>query len=134
MREQSVTWEIHDVLFTDKSGMLVPMERRQHRRVPAQVKSVLRANSHEVEGETVDLSLSGARIESSLVVQPGSQIAVKLVVPGDETPILVQQAQVQWVVDKTFGVRFLEVTQDELDELEQLIDECIALDKEGGKA
>ena len=36
------------------------MERRRHRRVPAQVKSLLRANSHEAEGETVDLSLGGA--------------------------------------------------------------------------
>jgi hypothetical protein len=32
-----------------------------------------------------------------------------------------------------FGVRFLEIRQQELDELEQLIDECIPLD-EGGAA
>ncbi|OQW36981.1 MAG: hypothetical protein A4E19_14700 [Nitrospira sp. SG-bin1] len=105
------------------------MERRRHRRVPAQVKSLLRANSHEVEGEARDLSLGGARIESSLDVQPGTQIAVKLIVPGDDTPILIEQARVQWTVDRTFGVRFLDVRQQELDELEQLIDECIALDE-----
>jgi len=109
------------------------MERRQHRRVPAQVKSLLKANSHEVEGETVDLSLGGARIESSLIVQPGKQITVKLIIPGGEDPIYIDQAQVQWIHDQTFGVRFLEIRQQELDELEQLIDECIALD-EGGHA
>jgi len=107
------------------------MERRQHRRVHAQVKSLLRANSHEVEGETIDLSLGGARFESSLVVQPGRQIVVKLILPGVEEPISIDQAQVQWIHDQTFGVKFLEVRQEELDELEQLIDECIALD-EGG--
>jgi hypothetical protein len=107
------------------------MERRQHPRVSAQVKSLLRANSHEVEGETIDLSLGGARIESDLVVQPGKHIVVKLVLPGLQEPIYIDQAQVQWIHDNTFGVRFLEIQQEELDELEQLIDECIALD-EGG--
>ncbi|MDF0673832.1 MAG: PilZ domain-containing protein [Nitrospira sp.] len=105
------------------------MERRRHYRVSAKVKSLLRANSHEVKGETVDLSLGGARIESSLDVQSGKQISVKLLTPGDDTPIVIEQAQVRWAVDRTFGVRFLGVTQQELDGLEQLIDECIALDE-----
>ncbi|MGB4067578.1 MAG: PilZ domain-containing protein [Nitrospira sp.] len=61
------------------------MERRRHRRAPVHVKSLLQENSHEVEGEAVDLSLGGARIESALVVQPGRQIAIKLIVPGDDT-------------------------------------------------
>ncbi len=117
------------MLFACETGMLVLMERRRHRRVPAQVKSLLRANSHEVEGEAIDLSLGGARIESSLIVQPGKQIAVKLIVPGDDTPILIEQARVQWSVDRTFGVRFIDLQPQELDELEQLIDECIALDE-----
>lgn len=105
------------------------MERRRHRRVPTQVTSLLRANSHEVEGETRDLSLGGARIESSLVVEPGRRIVVKLIIPGDDLPILIEQAQVQWAVDHTFGVRFIDLPQQELDELEQVIDESIALDK-----
>lgn len=84
--------------------------------MPAQVKRLLRANSHEVEGEALDLSLGGARLESSLDVQPGKQIAVKLIVPGDDTPILIEQARVQWTIDRTFGVRFVEVRQQEMNE------------------
>jgi c-di-GMP-binding flagellar brake protein YcgR len=106
------------------------MERRQHRRVPAHVKSLVRVNSHEVEGETRDLSLGGAQMESPRVVQPGRQIAVKLIVPGDDTPILIEQARVQWNVDRTFGVRFVDLQPQELDELEQLIDGYVALDEE----
>jgi len=82
-----------------------------------------------VEGAALDLSLGGARIESALEVQPGAQIAIKLIVPGDDTPILIEQARVQWTIDRTFGVRFVEMRQQEMDELEQLIDECIALDE-----
>jgi hypothetical protein len=105
------------------------MERRLHRRVPARVKSLLKANSHEVESETLDLSLGGAKFESPLAVQPGRQIIVKLIIPEVEVPLVIEQAQVQWIHDQTFGVRFLDVQQEELDELEQLIDECIALDE-----
>lgn len=90
---------------------------------------MLRANSHEVEGAALDLSLGGARIESSLEVQPGKQIAVKLIAPGDDTAILIEHARVQWIVDRTFGVRFVDVRPEDLDELEQLIEECIALDE-----
>ena len=110
--------------------MLNSMERRQHRRVPAHVKSLVRVNSHEVEGETQNVSLSGAQIESSLVVQPEKHITVKLIVPKDDTPILIEQARVQWNVDRTFGVRFVDLQPQELDELEQLIDDYIALDEE----
>ncbi len=105
------------------------MERRRHRRVPAQVKGLLRANSHDVEGETVDLSLGGARIDSELAVQPGKLMSVTLIVPGMAEPIVIEQAQVQWIHGQTFGVKFLEIRQEELDDLEQLIEECIALDE-----
>lgn len=108
------------------------MERRRHRRVPAQVKGLLRANSHDVEGETVDLSLGGARIDSELAVQPGKLMAVTLIVPGMPEPIVIEQAQVQWIHGQTFGVKFLEIRREELDDLEQLIEDCIALD-EGGE-
>lgn len=131
MLEQSATWKPHQVLFPGERGILRHVERRRYHRVSAQVKSLLRANSHEVEGETVDLSLGGARIESSLDVQPGRQICVKLLMPGDDTPIVIEQAQVRWALDRTFGVRFLEVPRQELGGLAQLIDECIALD--GGR-
>ncbi len=115
--------------FSLSKEVFYSMERRQHRRVPAQVKSLLRGNSHEVEGEAVNLSLGGAKIESPLVVQPGNQITVKLIIPGVEEPLYIEQAQVQWIHDQTFGVRFLEIRQQELDELEQLIEECIILDE-----
>jgi hypothetical protein len=36
---------------------------------------------------------------------------------------------VQWAVDRTFGVRFVDLPEHELDELEQLIEESVALDE-----
>ena len=99
------------------------MDRRKHRRVPARIQGLLSGNSHEVEGRTLDLSLGGARIESALDVFPGKVIVVRLVIPGLETPLSIQEARVQWVEEQTFGVRFEKVRPEEFDELEQLIDE-----------
>lgn len=63
----------------------------------------------------------------------GKQVTVRLFIPGTDIPIDMEQAQIQWIHDQTFDVRFLEIRQSELDELEQLIDEYIALN-EGGQA
>jgi len=123
-----------EVIFWVKPGILrleehrgtetgVCMERRRHRRVPAQVQGFLLGNSHEVDGHTLDLSLGGARFESELDVFPGKVIVIRLVVPGLEAPLSIEEARVQWVSEQTFGVEFKKVQPDELDELEQLIDE-----------
>jgi len=109
------------------------MERRQHRRVPAQLKSLLLGNSHEVEGVTLDLSIGGARIESEIDVFPGKQIQVRLVVPGEEKPLLIDQALVRWVDEDTFGIEFLKVNQERRDDLEELVDAFEELE-EGGHA
>lgn len=50
-------------------------------------------------------------------------IVVRLVVPGLEAPLSIEEARVQWVDEQTFGVEFQKVQPDELDELEELIDE-----------
>jgi hypothetical protein len=109
------------------------MERRQHRRVPAHLKSLLLGNSHEVEGITLDLSIGGARIESDIDVFPGKQIRVRLVVPGEEEPLLIDQALVRWVAEDMFGIEFLKVSRERRDDLEELIDEFEELE-EGGHA
>ncbi|MBA5868068.1 MAG: hypothetical protein GDA67_15355 [Nitrospira sp. CR1.3] len=97
------------------------MDRRKHRRVPAQVKGYLLGNSHEVEGTMIDLSLGGAKFESDLDVHPGKVIVIRLVIPGVEEPVSIPEAMVRWVGPQQFGVEFQNVDQDELDELEQLL-------------
>ena len=99
-------------------------DRRKHRRVPAQVQGFLLGNSHEIEAVTLDLSVGGARFECDIEVYPGKVIRVRLVIPGVEEPLSIEDARVQWVGEDTFGVSFQNVRPAELDELEQLIDEC----------
>jgi hypothetical protein len=99
------------------------MERRQHRRVPVQLQGFLLGNSHETEAVTLDLSVGGARFDCDLEVYPGKVIRVRLVIPGAEEPVSIDEGRVQWVEGDIFGVSFQNVMLDELDELEQLINE-----------
>lgn len=99
------------------------MERRQHRRIPAQLQGFLLGNSHEIEAVTLDLSVGGARFDCDLEVYPGKLIRVRLVIPGAEEPVSIEEGRVQWVGEDTFGVSFQNVGPAELDELEQLINE-----------
>jgi hypothetical protein len=99
------------------------MDRRAHRRVPAQLQGFLLGNSHEIEAVTLDLSIGGARFDCDLEVYPGKVIRVRLVIPGAEELVSIEDARVQWVGEDMFGVSFRNVRPAELDELEQLIDE-----------
>jgi len=99
------------------------MERRQHRRVPVQLQGFLLGNSHETEAVTLDLSVGGARFDCDLEVYPGKVIRIRLVIPGAEEPVSIDEGRVQWVEGDTFGVSFQNVGPDEFDELEQLIDD-----------
>ena len=99
------------------------MDRRQHRRVPAQVQGFLLGNSHEIEAVTLDLSVGGAKFDCDIEVYPGKVIRVRLVIPGAEEPVSIDYACVQWVGEDTFGVSFQNVRPAGRDELEQLIDE-----------
>jgi len=117
------------VRFLPRRSTVRGMERRRHRRVQARIKSVLEANAQATEGEAVDLSLGGAKIQCPLAIRPGKQVTIKLVVPGADTPIYIEHAEVRWVRDRTFGLKFLEITRSQLDELEQVIDEYLAVDE-----
>ncbi len=99
------------------------MDRRKYRRVPAQVPGFLLGNSHEIEAITLDLSVGGARFDCDLEVYPGKVIRVRLVIPGAEDPVSIEDARVQWIGEDSFGVAFQNVRPAELDEIEQLIDE-----------
>jgi hypothetical protein len=99
------------------------MDRRQHRRVPAQVQGFLLGNSHEIEAVTLDLSIGGAKFDCDIEVYPGKVIRVRLVIPGVEESVSIEDARVQWVGEDTFGVSFQNVRSAGRDELEQLIDE-----------
>lgn len=54
-----------------------------------------------VKGLTNDLSLEGCRINGDLAVRHGQHLPLRLHLPGEQTPIVVERAAVRWVVKRT---------------------------------
>jgi PilZ domain-containing protein len=84
------------------------MDLRKHIRFHVQFRSSFSSVSMVGgEGDIVDLSISGCRIESVVDVQPGASLEVRIVTNSQQTPILIQQAIVRWKRLQQFGLEFV---------------------------
>ena len=73
-----------------------------------------------VKGLTNDLSLGGCRMNSNLDVRRGQHLTLRLHLPGQEPPIVVERAAVRWVVEKDIGLQFMSILSSERERLEGL--------------
>jgi len=74
-----------------------------------------------VKGLTNDLSLEGCRISGNLAVRHGQHLPLRLHLPGEEPPIVVQRATVRWVGKKDFGLQFMSIPSSERERLGELL-------------
>ena len=74
-----------------------------------------------VKALTNDLSLGGCSINGSLAVRHGQYLPLRLHLPGNESPIVVQRAAVRWVGEKGFGLEFMSMPFDERERLGELL-------------
>ena len=86
------------------------IERRQQGRVPVQMLSQFSSKTHIVagEGELRDLSPSGCRITSPVRVPVGTAVEC-WIYPQNGNPFAVEEATVQWLGQREFGLRFTNV-------------------------
>ena len=102
------------------TGMTNGAQRRRTRRhtvlLPVEVDG-----KKDLKGLTSDLSLGGCRITSNLAVRSGQHLTLRLHLPGQESPIVVERAAVRWVVGKDFGLQFMLLVSSERERLEGLL-------------
>ena len=95
-------------------------QRRQMRRhaifLPVEVDG-----KKGVNGLTNDLSLGGCRINGDLAVRHGQHLPLRLHLPGQGSPIVVERAAVRWVGEKNFGLEFMSITSRERKRLGELL-------------
>jgi c-di-GMP-binding flagellar brake protein YcgR len=95
-------------------------QRRRFRRhsilVPVEV-----GGKEGVKGLTDNLSLGGCRMNGNLALRRGQHLALRLLLPGQESPIVVERAAVRWVVEKDFGLQFMSIPFRERERLEGLL-------------
>ena len=74
-----------------------------------------------MKGLTNDLSLEGCRINGNLAVRHGQHLPLRLHLPGQESPIVVERAAVRWVGEKNIGLQFLALPSTERARLGELL-------------
>jgi PilZ domain len=75
-----------------------------------------------VKGLTNDLSLGGCKINGDLAVRHGQHLPLRLHLPGQGSPIVVERAAVKWVGEKDFGLQFMSIPSSERARLGQLLE------------
>lgn len=79
-------------------------------RIPLQAAVTYLTNEILAKGLVVDASREGLRIESHDPVHIGMRLALVLFLPHDQEPLMIEDATVQWVCGKHFGVQFVKLS------------------------
>src|SRR5262245_65660703 len=95
------------------------MEKRQNPRFPVRFRSAFTSlNIVGGEGNIVDLSLRGCRVESQTEVRPGTSLEIRVQTSEEEPPLKIQEAVVRWSRAQQFGLEFTTMAPEELTRLE----------------
>lgn len=83
-------------------------EQRAEPRVAVQFQAMV-SGSVESEGTGIilDLSRSGCRLESSLLMLPGLSLELRIAIPGLEWALIIDEADVQWADKDRAGLAFV---------------------------
>ena len=73
------------------------------------------------EGDIVDLSINGCRIESPTDIQPGATLEVRIAMGASDPPIQIQQALVRWSRGRQFGLEFETMAPEEWARLQHTV-------------
>ncbi len=69
----------------------------------------------------VNLSLGRCGIESDQNVQQGKQLALRIFMPEQDAPLVVDRAQVRWTARGLFGLEFLTIGSEEEERLRRFL-------------
>ena len=98
------------------------MDKRQHPRFPARFHSSFTSVTVvSGEGNVVDLSIRGCRIDSLVDVRPGASLEVRIATIDHEPPIQIQQAVVRWSRGRQFGLEFVTMAPEEWARLQHTV-------------
>ena len=99
-------------------------DRRAAQRVPVQIMARFSATDsfqHVGDGVALDLSESGCKLCSALVLPIGSFWDLYLTIPKTAPPVLISGIRVIWAAENEYGIEFLRVTAREQTQLRHFI-------------
>lgn len=98
------------------------MDLRRQQRFTVHSRSVISGpNRVEWVGTIVNLSKGGCRVETDSQVYSGMHVSLRLDVPNEVSPILIERAAVRWNRGREVGVGFITVVPPHQERLDQLL-------------
>jgi hypothetical protein len=83
------------------------MKIRYSERVLTEFPVIFAGDSFVGEGIVHNVSVPGCEIVSSKVVEPGTYLEMKVLMPGEEPSLCVELAKIRWRKGRRFGVEFI---------------------------
>lgn len=108
-------------------------EQRTEPRVAVRFHAMV-SGSVESEGTGIllDLSRSGCRLESPLLMLPGLSLELRIAVPGLEWALMIDGADVQWANEDHAGLAFVRMRETERQRLDDVLTTRLARKPEDG--
>jgi hypothetical protein len=88
----------------------------------------------EGTGTVLNLSRSGCRLESSLLMLPGLSLELRIAVPGLEWALTIDGADVQWAEEETAGLVFVRIRETEQQRLDHVVTSLLVRRSDDGDA
>ncbi len=86
----------------------------------------------EGTGIILDLSQSGCRLESPLLMLPGLSLELRIAIPGLEWALMIDGADVQWANEDTAGLAFVRIRETERQRLSDVMPTWLERKSENG--
>ena len=97
-------------------------EQRTAPRVCVEFRAMVSGSAQpEGTGTVLDLSRSGCRLESQLLMLPGLSLELRIAVPGLEWALTIDGADVQWADEETAGLAFVRMRETEQQRLDHVV-------------
>lgn len=96
---------------------------RKEIRVPVN-GSIVYSVGFATQGGTVkDISMEGCLVESNRPPHPASLLSCRMLLPGENEPMEIQLALVQWVLGSHFGLKIVDLSPDTRKRLRRFLDD-----------
>lgn len=98
------------------------MEQRKNPRFAVRFRSSFTSlNIVGGDGNVVDLSLRGCRVDSQTSVRPGTSLELRIQTSDEEPPLKIHEAVVRWSRAQQFGLEFVTLVPEEWARLQHTV-------------
>lgn len=96
-------------------------DNRIHPRFAVDFGSTFSGEQFAGQGTICNLSVGGCSIDSKITLTANSTLGLHIQLPDSRWPLQIDRAVVRWARGHSFGVEFVQVSQDNLHRLQRLM-------------